>query len=98
VRHAASSVVVELRCRPQGLVELVVVDDGPGIPVEQRERVFEPFTRLDDARSADRGGTGLGLAIARDLVVAHGGTIAVTDHAGPGTRIVVTLPRNGAGR
>ena len=95
--HAASYVAVELRSRPDGAAELVVVDDGPGIPVEQRERVFEPFTRLDEARSRDGGGTGLGLAIARDIVVAHGGTIAITDGIdGVHTRVVVTLPGNGA--
>jgi signal transduction histidine kinase len=99
VRHAASSVAVELRSRPDGTAELVVADDGPGIPVEQRERVFEPFTRLDEARSADHGGTGLGLAIARDLVISHGGTIAITDAPdGVGTRVVVTLPGNAADR
>jgi signal transduction histidine kinase len=97
VRHAASSVAVELRSRPDGTAELAVADDGPGIPVEQRERVFVPFTRVDEARTADGGGTGLGLAIARELVISHGGTIAITDAPdGVGTRVEVTLPRNAA--
>jgi signal transduction histidine kinase len=98
VRHATSTVALELRARPDGTAELVVIDDGPGIPPVDRQRVFEPFTRLDEARSPGRGGTGLGLAIARDLVVAHGGTIAIADplDGDGGTRVVVTLPGNGA--
>jgi signal transduction histidine kinase len=53
-------------------VTLVVANDGPGIPPDQRARVFERFTRLDDARARDLGGTGLGLAVTHDVVVSHG--------------------------
>lgn len=53
-------------------VTLVVANDGPGIPPDQRARVFERFTRLDDARARDLGGTGLGLAVTHDIVVSHG--------------------------
>ncbi|WP_329391236.1 ATP-binding protein [Streptomyces sp. NBC_01351] len=70
---------------------LEVTDDGPGIPREDRERVFERFTRLDDARSRDHGGAGLGLAIARDLTAHHGGTLTAED-APSGARLVVRLP------
>lgn len=70
---------------------LEVVDDGPGIPAGDRERVFERFTRLDDARSRDHGGAGLGLAIARDLTAHHGGTLTAED-APRGARLVVRLP------
>ncbi|MFD7560543.1 sensor histidine kinase [Streptomyces sp. NPDC059835] len=70
---------------------LEVTDDGPGIPPEDRERVFERFTRLDDARSRDHGGAGLGLAIARDLTAHHGGTLTAEDSP-RGARFVVRLP------
>lgn len=77
-RHATSTVVVELRSDGDE-VELVVADDGPGIPPEDRQRVFDRFTRLDEGRSRDHGGFGLGLAIAREVVLAHGGRIWVDD-------------------
>jgi len=80
LRHANSAVTV--RVTPSGVVE--VIDDGPGIPPADRERVFDRFTRLDEARARDGGGCGLGLAIARDVAAAHGGTLAVADGAGPG--------------
>ncbi|HEX8630881.1 MAG TPA: sensor histidine kinase, partial [Catenuloplanes sp.] len=70
---------------------ITVVDDGPGIPAADRERVFDRFTRLDDARARDAGGAGLGLAIVRELVRRHGGTVALAD-AGPGLRAEVRLP------
>lgn len=90
VRHAEHRVGVALGVR-DGAVVLTVADDGPGIPAADRERIFERFTRLDDARDRDAGGSGLGLAIARETVVALGGTVRVQD-AGPGARVVVTLP------
>ncbi len=89
-RYARSEVCV---CAAAGddEAELVVADDGPGIPPEDRERVFERFTRLDSSRSADEGGAGLGLAIVRDIVVGHGGTVAFVDTP-IGARAVVRLP------
>lgn len=89
-RHAATMVTVALHDLGTE-VELVVADDGPGIPEADRRRVFDRFTRLDDARSRDSGGSGLGLAIAREVVTAHGGRIQV-DGDGPGARFVVRLP------
>ena len=59
-------------------VELSVEDDGLGIAEDQRERVFERFVRLDEARARDAGGSGLGLAIVKEIVTAHGGTVAVS--------------------
>jgi signal transduction histidine kinase len=89
-RHAASRIVVSVR-RVDGHVELVVSDDGPGVPPSERERVFGRFTRLDEARSRSRGGAGLGLAIVRDVVTRHGGSVAIVDGS-PGAQFVVTLP------
>ena len=91
-RHATSRIVFSLRETGE-FCELVVRDDGPGIPVHARETIFEPFTRLDEARSRGHGGTGLGLAIVRDIVAHHGGTIAVTGDESGGCRFLVTLPR-----
>jgi signal transduction histidine kinase len=89
-RHAAAVVRLELAVRGD-VAELAVVDDGPGIPLADRERVFERFTRLDEARSRGHGGAGLGLAIARQIVQAHGGTITVGE-SDVGARLVVRLP------
>ncbi|HEX8859424.1 MAG TPA: HAMP domain-containing sensor histidine kinase, partial [Actinomycetes bacterium] len=71
---------------------LTVADDGPGIPPEHHQRVFERFTRLDQARSAATGGAGLGLAITLDIVRRHHGTIEIDPRHQPGARFVVTLP------
>jgi signal transduction histidine kinase len=76
VRHAASTVTVRLR-KQDGAAVLEVEDDGPGIPADQQEAVFDRFTRLDEARARDAGGSGLGLAIAREIAVHHGGSLAV---------------------
>ena len=67
-------------------------DDGPGIPMEDREDVFKPFYRLDSARSPDSGGSGLGLTIARDVVRAHGGDIIIEESSMGGVRINMRLP------
>jgi signal transduction histidine kinase len=90
-RHATSSVVVAL-VEVDGAVQLAVADDGEGIAPDDRERVFERFTRLDDARDRDRGGAGLGLAIVREVLRAHGGDAVVEERPGGGARFVVTLP------
>ncbi|MGX1743123.1 ATP-binding protein [Bosea sp. NPDC055353] len=71
---------------------VMVDDDGPGIPPDQREDVFRPFFRLDEARNVDGGGTGLGLAIARDIARAHGGDIILGDSPLGGLRATVRLP------
>jgi two-component system, OmpR family, osmolarity sensor histidine kinase EnvZ len=67
-------------------------DDGPGIPSENREDVFRPFLRLDEARNQDHGSSGLGLAISRDIVRSHGGEITLSDSALGGLRATVKLP------
>ncbi|WP_316526474.1 sensor histidine kinase [Kitasatospora brasiliensis] len=89
-RHATAEVVLSTRRTAHGAV-LEVRDDGPGVPAEDRERIFEPFTRLDEARSRDAGGSGLGLAIAADIATRHGGTLRVA-HAPRGARFVLELP------
>jgi signal transduction histidine kinase len=90
VRHAFSGVSISVSGSARRVV-LSVVDDGPGIPAADHDRVFDRFTRLDSARSADAGGSGLGLAIVRDLVRAHGGSVVLGD-AEPGLRATVRLP------
>lgn len=72
---------------------ITIRDDGPGIPPEELERVFEPFYRVEASRNRDTGGTGLGLSIARDIAQAHGGSIALRNRAEGGLEAVLTLPR-----
>jgi signal transduction histidine kinase len=91
-RHAGAQVAFSVSER-DGVVRLLVDDDGPGIPEADRERVFERFVRLDDARARDDGGSGLGLAIVAELVAAHDGTVTITPSPAGGTRVEVTLPR-----
>lgn len=86
-RHARTAVTVSLRAEA-GCVVTEVADDGPGVPAAERERIFERFVRLDDARTRDDGGAGLGLAIARDVAHRHGGTLTVGD----GAAFVLRLP------
>ena len=76
---------------------LTVDDDGDGVPDSERERIFERFVRLDASRSRDSGGSGLGLAIVREIVVGHGGTVAVGSSPWGGARFVVRLPRDASG-
>lgn len=91
VRHATSRVAVHLTSE-QGEAVLRIDDDGPGVPEADRERVFERFVRLDEARSRDAGGSGLGLAIVRSVVEAHGGRCDVEAAPLGGARFSVRLP------
>lgn len=93
-RHAASTVTVTLTL-DAGVVVLEVLDDGEGIAPEQREAVFQRFTRLEASRVRDPGGTGLGLPIARQLAQAHGGTLTAEDSPS-GARFVLRLPGRAA--
>ena len=70
-----------------------VRDDGPGIPPEELERVFEPFYRVESSRNRDTGGTGLGLSIARDVAQAHGGSLVAQNLATGGLEVLLVLPR-----
>ena len=76
------------------VARLTVTDDGPGIPEDERERVFDRFYRVHESRARQSGGTGLGLPIVRDIVRNHGGRVRLTerDDGAPGLRAVVVLP------
>ena len=95
VRHASSGVDVAVDATGDG-ARVSVVDDGNGIPEEDLERVFDRFTRLDEARDRDSGGSGLGLAIARELLRRNGARVHL-EVADPGTRAVVTFGAVSAG-
>jgi two-component system OmpR family sensor kinase len=91
-KYAHGRIELAARRRDAQTLEIVVEDDGPGIPPEERERVFEPFYRLDRSRDRATGGFGLGLSIAHKAVALHGGTISVGDGALGGARFAITLP------
>ena len=91
--RAGGRVVVGGQARADGNAELWVQDDGPGIPAEARERVFERFYRVDRARSRESGGTGLGLSIVKHIVQAHGGEVWLKSQLSVGTTFYFTLPR-----
>ncbi len=90
-RHAGAEVSIVVRAEGDSAY-LHVCDDGPGIPADERDRVFERFVRLDTDRSRHGGGSGLGLAIVAEIVAAHEGTVGIGDHAGGGTVMTVQLP------
>ncbi|WP_188195504.1 sensor histidine kinase [Nonomuraea sp. SYSU D8015] len=89
-RHAATRIDLSVTVEGDKVV-VTVTDDGDGIPPQDRERVFERFTRLESARAKDKGGSGLGLPLSREIATAHGGTLTVTDHW-PGAQFVAVLP------
>ncbi|MCJ8520971.1 signal transduction histidine kinase [Pseudorhizobium tarimense] len=91
VRYGNTAIIRALS--RQNYVQIEVEDNGPGIEVANRERVFEPFVRLETSRSRDTGGSGLGLSIARTIIEAHGGSIKLKEAtAGGGTCAIVLLP------
>ena len=90
-RHATTSVKVSLRTSPR-VVELTVEDDGPGVDVADRDRIFERFARLDDARTRDEGGAGLGLAVVRSIAERSGGHVTVDGSSAGGARFTVAFP------
>lgn len=89
-RHAAGTITVTLN-KTDGWAELRVCDRGPGVPVELRERIFEPFYRLPGATERD-GGVGLGLALVKSIAVRHGGSVSCENRDGGGACFVLTLP------
>jgi signal transduction histidine kinase len=93
IAHAPAGSAVEVALtKDASWVQLAVTDAGPGVPVADRKRIFEPFARLDAGGRRQGGGAGLGLAIANQIVSAHGGTISVADAPGGGARFIVRLP------
>jgi len=88
----AGTVVVSGRPADDGMFEVRVQDDGPGIPPEALERVFERFYRVDKARSREQGGTGLGLSIVKHIVQGHGGRVWAKSEPGKGALFFFTLP------
>jgi signal transduction histidine kinase len=90
-RHAHRTITISLVAKGDE-AELAVRDDGPGIPPEELDRVFDRFVRLDEDRSRQGGGTGLGLPIAREIVTAHGGTLTAEQTRGGGATLRIRLP------
>ena len=72
-------------------IDIMIEDDGPGIPANMTEQVFMPFFRIEDSRNEETGGVGLGLSIARNIIRNHGGDIRLVNHAS-GLQAIVTLP------
>ena len=73
--------------------EIVIDDDGPGIPEAEKEAVFRPFYRIDDSRNRDTGGVGLGLTVARTIIQSHGGELTLANRGSGGLRVTIALPR-----
>ena len=90
--RAQGRVIIGGKKRDDGKLEIFVQDDGPGIPPEALDRVFERFYRVDKARSREQGGTGLGLSIVKHIVQAHGGEVWVKSELGKGATFFFTLP------
>jgi signal transduction histidine kinase len=90
--HARGTVRVSTSAAGDDLAVLIVDDDGPGVPEDRRDDIFERFVRLDASRDRDHGGVGLGLAIVAEIVRAHGGRVHVGDSPSGGARFVVELP------
>ncbi|WP_328856560.1 ATP-binding protein [Williamsia herbipolensis] len=92
VRHAHSAVTMTMATTGDGMGQIVVSDDGPGIPAAERERIFDRFVRLDADRERSAGGSGLGLAIVSEIVRAHAGTVRAGEAPGGGAAITISVP------
>ncbi len=93
VRHTAEETTVEVSIDcGEASAEVRIRDHGPGVPEEHLETLFEPFSRVADARERSTGGAGLGLAIARRAVEVHDGTVTARNHPDGGLEVIITLP------
>ncbi len=93
VHHTASGGLIEVSAVDRGpFVSIIVDDDGPGVPEADRDRIFDRFARLDQARTSTDGGSGLGLAIVKAIAEAHGGGVRCEDSPLGGARFVIDLP------
>ena len=81
------------RWRREGEVGITVEDEGPGVPLDDREHLFDRYYRVEDGRPHRLGGSGLGLAIAREVTTAHGGRLWVEGVEGAGSSFSIALPR-----
>lgn len=95
MRYCDENLLLRLRLEEDGACLLTVEDDGIGIPVEERERIFQPFYRLDRSRDRNTGGFGLGLAISRRAIEGQGGTLTVAQSALGGAQFRIRLPAGG---
>jgi len=91
-KYGRGKVILTAYLNADGRFEASVEDDGPGIPVEARERIFEPFYRIDSDNERAVSGFGLGLAIAKKAIALHGGNILVTESSLGGAKFVVAIP------
>jgi two-component system OmpR family sensor kinase len=91
VKYSDARIAVNARRDATGSMHIAIEDDGPGIPADERERIFQPFYRLDRSRDRETGGFGLGLAIAQKAIALHGGKIDVSDSALGGAKFSITL-------
>ncbi len=92
VKYGKRTVRLSCEVEPR-VVRFIVDDDGPGVPITERARIFDALVRLDPARSRDTGGIGLGLSLARRIANAHGGRLTCTDSPLGGARFVLSIPR-----
>lgn len=97
IRYSRSGSTVNVSiCDSDSHVFLRVEDQGPGIPKQYRESIFQPFFRLDKSRSRAYGGVGLGLALVWEIAALHGGTVEVETSSENGTTMLVSLPKRSA--
>jgi two-component system osmolarity sensor histidine kinase EnvZ len=90
---ARFSTHINITCKAfESAIEVNIDDNGPGIPLHQRQDALKPFHRLDASRNQDTGGVGLGLAIAQDMVLAHGGRLQLLESPLGGLRVRIRLP------